>query len=310
LGDPVSQKNLELLITAREKDLGGFTVRRILPYATHRMVGPFIFFDHMGPAVFPPGQGMEVRPHPHIHLATVTYLFEGAIQHKDSLGSDVAIEPGAINWMTAGHGIVHSERTPKALLETGLRMNGIQLWVALPTPHENVAPTFAHHPSNTLPEFNVGEVRVKLLLGEAFGHTSPVRVHSELFYLETSLPAGADFAMPLAAHHEGAFYLESGELAVEGETISACTMGIAKTGASLKLTATKDSRVMWIGGAPVGERFIFWNFVSSSKAQIEEAKRDWARGPGQTARFPLVPGDEIDFIPLPPAPSNPRGTIL
>lgn len=298
---------IELMISSRERDLGGFSVRRILPYATHRMVGPFIFFDHMGPAEFAPGEGMDVRPHPHIHLATVTYLFDGVIHHRDSLGSDQNIEPGAVNWMTAGHGIVHSERTPPDFRASGGRMNGIQLWVALPEEHENTAPTFHHHPANTLPEFEENGVKLKLLLGKAFGHSSPVAIHSELFYLDARFPAGTSLTVPCQGC-ELAVYVASGEAEVENQVAPQFTMAVAKAGEDLHVKATKESRLMILGGRPVGKRHMFWNFVSSSAAQLDQAKIDWGNGPGNS-RFPKVPGDDQEYIPLPEG-VNPPGTIL
>jgi redox-sensitive bicupin YhaK (pirin superfamily) len=299
-------------ITARERDLGGFSVRRILPYATHRMVGPFIFFDHMGPAEFPPGEGMEVRPHPHINLATVTYLFDGQIRHRDSLGSDQLIEPGAINWMTAGRGIVHSERTPDDRKRTGGKLNGIQCWVALPTEHEETDPSFHHHPAGTLPEFEVDGVSFKLLLGNAYGRTSPVKVHSELFYLDVRMPKGTFLVLP-QDRQEAAFYLVEGQ--VQNETvIDALTMVIREPGQNLKVQALRDSRLMILGGENIGSRFIYWNFVSSSETKLEEAKKDWSQGPGNPgSRFPKIPGDDHDFIPLPAEAArrqNPQGTPL
>jgi redox-sensitive bicupin YhaK (pirin superfamily) len=302
---------VDIIISAREKDLGGFSVRRILPYASHRMVGPFIFFDHMGPAEFKPGQGMDVRPHPHVNLATVSYLFEGKIQHKDSLGSDQAIEPGAVNWMTAGRGIVHSERTPERERSQGCRMNGIQLWVALPEEHEESAPSFTHHPKESLPEFKVGDAAVKLLLGRAFGHTSPVPVHSDLFYAEIKLSKGK--ALTIAAEgRDSAIYVVDGAVDIEGRKVNRTEMAVAKPGVDLPLVASEDSRVMVIGGNPVGERAIFWNFVSSSKQRIEEAKRLWSEGPStDNPRFPPIPGDDREFIPLPSEPPpQPKGTIM
>ena len=297
-----------LVIPSREKDLGGFSVRRVLPYARRRMVGPFIFLDHMGPAEFRPGQGINVRPHPHIHLATVTYLFEGKVHHRDSLGFDQLIEPGAINWMTAGRGIVHSERTPKDLAATGWRLDGIQCWVALPAEHENVAPSFAHHPSGTLPEFELQGVELKLLLGKALGHESPVKVHSDLFYLDARMEAGQKLTLPCDGR-EGAVYLAKGALRVSGVELSAYGMAVGVVGEPLVIEALEPSRFVLLGGSPVGERYIEWNFVSSRRESVEEAKAEWRKGPG-TVRFPKVPGDEQEFIPLPDEPAEAKGTIL
>jgi redox-sensitive bicupin YhaK (pirin superfamily) len=300
---------VNLVIRSREKDLGGFSVRRVLPFVTQRMVGPFIFFDHMGPAEFAAGTGMSVRPHPHIHLATVTYLFEGKIHHRDSLGSDQLIEPGAINWMTAGRGIVHSERTPEELKRTGGRLNGIQCWVALPDEAEESAPSFVHHPSASLPEFTLDGVHLKLLLGAAFGKQSAVAVHSDLFYLDVSMPKGTRLVLP-GDGRECAVYLVNGAVDVGGVELEPCSMAIAEVGEDLLVEARQASRLMVLGGKPIGKRFIYWNFVSSSEASIEEAKSDWSRGPGAlNSRFSRVPGDDQEFIPLPeefgrPAPSD------
>lgn len=289
-------EKLELIIRAREKDLGGFSVRRFLPFASHRMVGPFVFFDHMGPAVFPPGQGLDVRPHPHIHLATVTYLFSGAILHRDSLGSEQTIEPGAINWMTAGHGIVHSERSPVEVRRRGGPLNGIQLWVALPEISQDIPPSFAHHPAGTLPEFSHSSVHLKLLLGAVFGRSSPVKLESDLFYADASFPAGAELELPADGRELG-FYVVSGAVTVGTETVEALAMGVAPAGSSLRIRASAESRLMLFGGRSVGPRFIEWNFVSSSQENIETAKAEWRKGPG-SLRFPKVPGDEKEFIPL------------
>lgn len=298
-----------LVITSRERDLGGFTVRRILPYATHRMVGPFIFFDHMGPANFAPGQGMTVRPHPHIHLATVTYLFEGKIEHRDSLGFDQLIEPGAINWMTAGHGIVHSERSPPDFVAKGGRLNGIQLWVALPREFEDSAPSFVHHPSDSLPSFTMENVDLRLLLGSAFGLKSPVQVHSNLFYLEGKFPAGSKLEFPTEGR-ETALYLVEGRVRIDGTELEPCSMAVLGNADSVTIEALGPSRMMLLGGTPVGERFIFWNFVSSSEENIAAAATEWKKGPGGK-RFPRIPGDDREFIPLPEDQRfNPKGTIL
>jgi len=299
---------IELIIAPREKDLGGFHVRRILPYAKHRMVGPFVFFDHMGPATFAAGEGIDVRPHPHIGLSTVTYLFEGKIRHRDSLGSDQIIEPGAINWMTAGRGIVHSERSPEDFRRSGGRMNGIQVWVALPEEHEDTEPGFFHHPAMTLPEFEIEGVNLKLLLGSAFGYQSPVKTHSELFYLDVKLPQGSRLNFP--AHGEAAVYLAEGNVNLEGQALSPFSMAVIRKCETLAIEASEPSRVMLLGGQPVGERFIYWNLVSSKKGKLEEAKKDWTGGPRPGARFGEIPGDNQEFIPLPQEPGNPRGTVM
>jgi redox-sensitive bicupin YhaK (pirin superfamily) len=305
------EDKIEMIITSREKDLGGFSVRRILPYASHRMVGPFIFFDHMGPAHFKPGDAMDVRPHPHIGLATVTYLFEGQILHRDSLGSKQTIEPGAINWMTAGKGIVHSERATDEVRKSGQDMNGIQVWVALPKEHEQIEPSFVHHPANALPEFKIDQAQVKLLIGSAFGHTSPVRTHSDLFYIDVRLPAGGKLHFP-AQGREAAAYVADGSVMVDDLKTDRFSMAVAERGEDLYLEALTDSRVMLLGGMPVGERFIHWNFVASSKELLEEAKKDWASGgPRETsARFKPIPDDHNEFIPLPEEQTRPKGTIM
>lgn len=308
---PPEESPLEMLIASRERDLGGFSVRRILPYMTHRLVGPFVFFDHMGPAEFPPHVGMDVRPHPHIHLATVTYLFEGAIRHHDSLGSDQVIEPGAINLMTAGHGIVHSERTPDDLRASGGRMNGIQCWIALPTELEDCEPSFTHHPSKTLPEFQIGRASYKLLMGSAFAHTSPVPLKSDLFYVEAKVPKGESLTIGEPSR-EAAVYCVKGRLREStcATEFGDQTMAVLKNGAHATFEALEDSHLMILGGAFLGPRFLYWNFVSSSQENIEAAKAEWAKGPGAPgSRFPKVAGDESEFIPLPTEPA-PRGTPL
>lgn len=286
-----------MIITPREKDLGGFSVRRILPYHARRMVGPFIFLDHMGPADLAPEKGMDVRPHPHIGLATVTYLYSGTIQHKDSLGSDQRIEPGAINWMIAGRGIVHSERTPPDIRPQGTHMNGLQCWVALPEAHEETEPLFQHHAATALPEFEINSVRGKILLGAALGLTSPVKVHSPIFYIDVQMPAGSRFEFPY--DHEAAAYVVSGEARIQGQTINSYSMAVGEDASVLMIDAVKDSRLMILGGAPVGERFIFWNFVASSQEKLDAAKTLWKNGPQKGTRFSIVPLDEKEFIPLP-----------
>jgi redox-sensitive bicupin YhaK (pirin superfamily) len=271
------------------------------------MVGPFIFFDHMGPATFAPGQGMDVRPHPHINLATVTYLFDGKILHRDSLGSRQIIEPGAVNWMTAGHGIVHSERSPDDFRASGGRMNGIQCWVALPVEHEETKPSFTHHPAASLPEFHVDGVKLKLLLGSSFGRVSPVPIHSDMFYLDARFSKDSSMTIPASAR-EAAVYVVEGEIEVEGEIVSTQEMAVCSPGGDVRIHARVGSRVMLLGGEPLkGDRHIFWNFVSSSKEKLETAKSEWQPGPG-SKRFPTIPDDDREFIPLPEEPK--RGTAL
>jgi redox-sensitive bicupin YhaK (pirin superfamily) len=281
------------IVEGRARDLGGFFVARLLPSKAMRNVGPVVFFDHMGPAEFPPGTGIDVRPHPHIGLATVTYLFEGGIVHRDSLGFVQPIEPGAINWMTAGRGIAHSERTGDALRKTGSRLHGLQLWVALPKAHEETEPAFAHHPAATLPATDVDRVKLRVLAGSAYGLASPVQTLSELFYVEARMPRGTHLALPLETAERAAFVV-SGEVECGGERIAAPRMIVFTRGAVAALSATADAHVMLLGGASLdGERHLWWNFVSSSKERIEQAKRDWAE-----RRFASIPG-ETEFIPLP-----------
>ncbi len=285
------------VIKGRERDLGALRVQRVLPHISRKMVGPFIFFDHMGPAEFHPGTAMDVRPHPHINLATVTYLFEGAIEHRDSLGSDQLIEPGAINWMTSGRGIVHSERTPDHLRSVVHRVNGIQLWVALPIEEEERAASFSHHPSSTLPLFEKDGVKGKLLLGKGFGVESPVPVLSDMIYAEIKLAANQSVSLP-AEGRELSVYVVTGKVKVGSEIAEPYTM-IAVDG-DLSFIATEDSHVMVLGGKNIGPRFIEWNFVSSRKERIDEVKAEWTKGPREgSVRFPPIPGDDREFIPLP-----------
>jgi hypothetical protein len=265
-----------------------------LPSAARRLVGPFIFFDHMGPAVLAPGHGLDVRPHPHIGLATVTYLFEGEIVHQDSLGSHQSIHPGDINWMTAGRGIVHSERTGPELRRAGSTVHGLQLWVALPLAHEQTAPAFRHHPADSLPAFEEAGAQLRVLAGSAYGHTSPVQALSPLFYVDIAMPAGCEISVPLE-HEERAAYVVDGAIGCGAERAGSGRMLVFAPGAEARLRAELDARVVLVGGAPMdGHRHIWWNFVSSSSERIEQAKRDWKEG-----RFPKVPGDDEDFVPLP-----------
>jgi redox-sensitive bicupin YhaK (pirin superfamily) len=297
--DPVCSRRtapsaIEAVIDARPRDLGGFTVGRVLPAAARRLVGPFVFFDHMGPAKFAAGRGVDVRPHPHIGLATVTYLFDGEIVHRDSLGSHQPIRPGDINWMTAGHGIVHSERTEAEARRAGSRLNGLQLWVALPLAYEETSPAFRHHPAATLPVFDLDGVRIRVLAGAAWGRTSPVGTFSPLIYAEAVLPAGSELRLP-DEHADRAVYVVDGAIGAGEEYAERGRMLVFATGAEVVVDAVNDARVALIGGAALdGERHLWWNFVSSSRERIEEAKRDWRGG-----RFPKVPGDETEFIPLP-----------
>ena len=284
--------SIELRIEPRPRDLGGFSVRRVLPSRERRMVGPFIFFDHMGPADFAPGEGIDVRPHPHINLATVTYLFEGEILHRDSLGHRQPIRPGAVNWMSAGRGIVHSERTAPELRQGGQRLHGIQSWVALPEDLEESEPGFFHHPADTLPEIHRPGVVMRLIVGEAFGERSPVEVASPTFYLDARLDGGARLTLP-QHYPQRAFYVVEGAVAVGDETVAAGVMAVLSPGRDVTLRAQQHSRLMLLGGEPLGERHIWWNFVSSRKERIEQAKADWREG-----RFGQVAG-ETEFIPLP-----------
>ncbi|MEJ8567151.1 pirin family protein [Elongatibacter sediminis] len=286
---------VELTIRPRDHDLGGFSVRRVLPAPRRRMVGPFIFFDHMGPAEFPPGEGIQVRPHPHIGLATVTYLFEGEIMHRDSLGFVQPIRAGAVNLMTAGSGIVHSERAGDDVATTS-RLHGIQSWMALPDGLEECDPGFIHYAAKDLPEFSVGAATVRLIMGEAWGQRSPVHQHSPTLYLECRIPAGAELDLEPAG--ELAVYVVAGAVTTapggqDSDTLDSGTLGVARAGTGLSLKADADAHVMVIGGSPVGERHIWWNYVSGSRERIEKAKSDWRDG-----RFDKVPGDD-EFIPLP-----------
>jgi redox-sensitive bicupin YhaK (pirin superfamily) len=292
---PTTEPSVELEIEGRTRDLGGgFAVRRLLPSAARRMVGPFIFLDHMGPVQLAPGQGLDVRPHPHINLATVTYLFDGEILHRDSLGSEQPIRPGAVNWMTAGRGIVHSERSPALPRKTGARVHGLQLWVALPKTAEEVEPTFHHHAAGDIPAVEWKAARLRVVAGSAYGATSPVKVLSPLFYVEAQLDRGAELGVPDGFTGRAAYVVE-GSIACDGHVHRTSTMLVFRAGAAASLTALEPTRVMLLGGASLdGERYIEWNFVSSSKERIERAKDDWRSG-----RFPRVPGDEVEFIPLP-----------
>ncbi|WP_151636445.1 pirin family protein [Noviherbaspirillum aerium] len=282
------------LVKPHVKDLGdGFTVRRLLPSHPHKMVGPFIFFDHMGPADFESGAGLDVRPHPHIGLATVTYLFEGAILHRDSLGTVQEIRPGDVNWMTAGRGIAHSERSPERLRESGGTLQGIQTWVALPKSDERAEPAFEHHPAASLPVIQYPGVNMRLIAGSAFGKTAPARTYSDMFYLAVEMEAGSSFSLPPEYAQRG-IYLVDGEIAVDGMPLAEKHMAVLEHAREITIEAGAGARLMLLGGAPMdGDRFIWWNFVSSSREAIEDAKERW-----RSQEFGKVP-DETEWIPLP-----------
>jgi len=283
-----------LLIEPLLHDLGdGFFVRRLLPFRLRRHVGPFVFFDHIGPVDLQAGRGLDVRPHPHIGLATVTYLYEGAVTHHDSLGRQQIIRPGDVNWMTAGRGIVHSERTPAAERAAGHRMHGIQTWVALPKDHEEAEPEFFHHAAATLPLLERDGVRLRVIAGEAFGLRSPVHVYAPTLYVDAEFLGGSVLILP-PEHVERAVYVVAGAVRIDGAEVSPQRMLVLPAGADVEIAADAGARVLMCGGAPLdGERFLWWNFVSSSRQRIERAKADWL-----AQRFGQVPG-ETEFIPLP-----------
>ena len=295
---------IDLVIEQRRRDLGGFEVGRVLPFAKRRMVGPFVFFDHMGPVDFPPGipPSVDVRPHPHIGLATLTYLFAGEIMHRDSVGSEQPIQPGEVNWMIAGRGITHSERFERARREGG-HMNGIQAWVALPKEHEETDPAFDHHAAAELPVFKQEGVRARLIAGEAMGARAPVRTHSPLFYIHCELATGARAELP-AQYPERAAYVAAGEVEVNGQRFAEGRMLVFQPGRPVLFTASEKAILMLLGGEPIGERFIEWNFVSSSKERIAQAKADWRAG-----RMKLPDLDNGEFIPLPPEPGAPANPM-
>ncbi len=289
---------VDFQLTGHAKDLGGgFTVRRFLPAARRQSVGPFLFFDHFGPVTVRPGDSHDVRPHPHIGLATVTYLFSGAITHRDSLGYVQDIEPGAINWMTAGRGIVHSERRPERRRTQDYVNHGLQLWAALPTAQEEVAPSFTHTPADAIPATQVSGTQVRVLIGSAFGLSSPVATYSPTLYLDIHLPAGGELVLPALAP-EAAVYAVEGALAIDGQAVAAHTLAVLAAGPARLQAGPEAVRLMVIGGEPLGHRHMGWNFVSSRKERIAQAANDWAEG-----RFEAVPG-ETEFIPLPEAKFN------
>lgn len=287
---------IEMVIEGRRRDLGGFEVARILPYARRRMVGPFVFLDHMGPAHFPPGGGIDVRPHPHIGLATVTWLFEGRIVHRDSTGAHQPIEPGAVNWMVAGRGISHSERTDPADRAAGWSLHGMQAWVALPAEDEEAEPAFHHVPVADLPVIKGAGLSATLIAGEAFGVRSPVPVQSPLFYVDVRLEAGASVTLP-DRYSERAAYVAAGSVVCDGQQLVAGQLAVFAAGDAPRIKAQGGPAiVMLLGGEPVGARQLWWNLVASRPDLMARAKADWAAG-----RIPLPPGDDREFIPLPEA---------
>lgn len=292
MDDPAG--GVDIVINPVSHDVGGLRVRRALPHIKRRIIGPFVFLDHMGPATLAPGAGLDVRPHPHIGLATVTYLTEGVIYHRDTLGSAQAILPGDVNWMTAGRGIAHSERSPQEARRQGVELLGIQSWVALPKAFEEAEPGFFHHAGAALPQLEDTGIRLRVIAGTAYGETSPVEVFSRTLYCDVGLDAQTKLPLP-GEHAERALYLISGEVEIAGEVFREGQLLVFRPGDSITVLAVRPSRLLLLGGEPLdGPRHIWWNFVSSSKERIEQAKQDWRQ-----RRFGLVPGDEQDFIPLP-----------
>ncbi|THD58430.1 pirin family protein [Phenylobacterium sp.] len=291
---------IELVIDQRRRDLGGFEVGRVLPFHARRMVGPFIFLDHMGPATFQAGfpRSVDVRPHPHIGLSTVSYLFEGSMTHRDSVGSTEVIRPGEVNWMTAGKGITHSERF-EDLRAHGGTMNGIQAWVALPDEAEETDPAFAHHGPDDLPTYEGGGMWARLIAGKAFGAEAKVKTHSPMFYVHWALEVGATAALP-AEYPERAAYVAQGIVEIDGRQLHEGQMAVFAPGETVTVTAVTGAIVMLLGGEPVGPRLIEWNFVASTKERLEQAKADWRAG-----RMKLPDADDQEFIPLPPDPPGP-----
>lgn len=298
-----ANSSIVALLKPHTKDLGGFEVQRLLPSSAAQMVGPFIFFDHFGPATFPPGEGVNVRPHPHIGLATVTYLFEGAMMHRDSLGSIQRIEPGDVNWMTAGEGIVHSERTAPEDRASGHRLHGLQTWVALPKAHEQAEPSFTNHPAASLPTIDLPGVRLRLIAGTAFGQRSPASTFSPMFYVAADMEAGSAFEF-FPEHEQRAVYAIEGDLLVGGEALPIHHMAVLRSWTTARIEARSRVILVLLGGSKLdGERLIWWNFVASSSELIDSASARW-----RDQAFGQVPG-ETEFIPL-PDPPRPEGTLL
>ncbi|WP_214473558.1 pirin family protein [Mesorhizobium sp. dw_380] len=293
-GDAFASDQIELMVIPNAKDIGGFEVRRALPTAKRRLVGPFIFFDRMGPAILRAGQALDVRPHPHIGLSTVTYLFDGKIRHRDSLGTEMVIQPGDVNLMTAGRGIVHSERTPEELRGAPMSISGLQTWLALPDDKEEVAPVFENTAVLRLPEIDAEGVSGRVVIGDFQGLRSPVRTDSETLYADLRLAPGASVKIPADAE-ERAIYTLEGEVSISGDVFPAERLLVFRPGDEIIVSSQTGAHFMLFGGASLGsKRYIWWNFVSSSKERIEQAKQEW-----KTGRFDIVPGDEEEFIPLP-----------
>ncbi|MDP9570133.1 UNVERIFIED_ORG: redox-sensitive bicupin YhaK (pirin superfamily) [Agrobacterium larrymoorei] len=294
-GDAFACDAIENLIVPRASDIGGFSVRRALPTRDRRLVGPFIFFDRMGPAILKAGEALDVKPHPHIGLSTVTYLFDGEIKHRDSLGTEVVVRPGDINLMTAGRGIVHSERTPENLRGHPLSMSGLQTWLALPDDKEEIAPDFSHTEREAMPLIDIAGATGRVVIGDFAGLRSPVKTFTDTLYADLSLTPGAKFPFP-ADHEERAIYILSGSLEVAGDVFAADQLLAFRAGDDITLKGGVDGcHLMLFGGAALNSRrYIWWNFVSSSKERIEQAKEEW-----RTGRFDIVPGDEEEFVPLP-----------
>ncbi|MER8974342.1 MULTISPECIES: pirin family protein [unclassified Mesorhizobium] len=294
MGDTFASDQIELMVIPNAKDIGGFQVRRALPTARRRLVGPFIFFDRMGPAVLRAGQALDVRPHPHIGLSTVTYLFDGKIRHRDSLGTEMVIQPGDVNLMTAGRGIVHSERTPEELRGAPMSVSGLQTWLALPDGKEEVAPVFENTAALRLPEIDAEGVSGRVIIGAFSGLRSPVATASDTLYADLRLAPGASVKIPADAE-ERAIYTLEGEVSISGDRFPAERLLVFRPGDEIVVSSERGAHFMLFGGASLGsKRYIWWNFVSSSKERIEQAKEEW-----KTGRFDIVPGDEQEFIPLP-----------
>jgi redox-sensitive bicupin YhaK (pirin superfamily) len=297
--DAVGVDAIETLIVPRARDIGGFEVRRALPAPRRRMVGPFVFFDQMGPAEFLTGQGIDVRPHPHIGLATVTYLFRGEVQHRDSLGSSQVIHPGAVNWMVAGKGITHSERTSGETRASAHELFGIQTWVALPEAEEDAAPSFSHHARHDLPEIADAGASLRLILGRAYGEAAPAQVFSDLFYADVVLAPGARAPLP-DDHEDRGLYVVEGSISVAGQTFDAAQMMVFRPGDRITVAGgERGARLILLGGESVGPRFVWWNFVASSQERIEAAKAEWRKADWGRGRFDLPPDDRDEFIPAP-----------